>query len=213
MNREKLVMIIPSVLVALVMWGFVMAQGQAEMTFEVPVELAAAPHGLRITGGSNTSVRVSVKGHERFLKGLSASDIKVMVSPGDMKKGEHVYAIRHEDIFLPPTMKVSGVSPSVLHLLVEETRKKTVPVRAVITGLPAGGYAVRSILVRPEKVELEGVRSKLKPVDLVYTTPVDVSLAEESVDAVVRLDLKGLDVSASHNMVGVKVIIRKELVR
>ena len=202
-------LIIPSVLLALILWGFVIARGQSTVWLDVPVQFMDIPAGLVITDASSITVRVSVSGHERFISGLAPSDIEVKTSLDKIKKGAHVHVVRRDDITLPGALKVSGLSPSVLHLQVVETRNKSIPIRAEVTGLPAEGYAVREIKVQPESVRLEGTRDALKNMELVSTKPVDISGAMGNVEVMVDLNMKEGLVS-SHGSVMVSVVITKE---
>lgn len=199
-----------SVIMALFLWGFVIARGQSGITLEVPVEFENIPAGLMITEGSNTSVRVSVQGHERLLRQLGVRDLSVTASLATIQKGENSYLLRHEDIKLPPALKVSGLSPTMLHLRAEETMSKNVPVMAAITGLPAEGYAVRKITLTPSKVTLEGARSALGKVHLLYTRPVDIMSATADIESVAELNITGLAVTPVEKAVTVSVTITKE---
>ena len=209
MKRDHLMMAYAA-LMALAMWGFVMTRGQAGITLEVPVEFENVPAGLMITDGSSTSVRVSVSGHERFLKQLGPDDIRVSASLEKLKKGENTHLLRHDDITLPPALQVSGLSPSMLHLRAEETAGKNVPVTAAITGLPAEGFAVRGISVQPPSVRIEGVRTDLREVKLIYTRPVDIMSATGDIVTEAELNMTGHSVTSAERSVKVTVTITKE---
>lgn len=209
MKGDRL-LILYSVLLALVLWGFVLTRDQAGITLEVPVEFGNVPAGLTITDGSNITVRVSVSGHERFLKQLGPKDIQVRTSLEKLKKGENTHLLRLEDITLPPALKVTGLSPSMLHLRAEERATKRVPVIAAVTGLPAEGYAVRSIIVNPANVIVEGVTKALRNVDKVYTRPVDIMSASTDVVVEAELNMTGMPVTSQEKKVNVTVTITKE---
>lgn len=209
MIKDRL-MLIYAVLLALTMWGFVITRGQAGVTLEVPVGFDNIPAGLTITEGSSTSVRVSVSGHERFIRLLGPQDIQVSTSLERLKKGENTHLLRHEDITLPPGLKVTGLSPSMLHLRAEERATKKVPVTAAITGLPAEGFAVRKIIVNPTSVNIEGVRRVLKNVNNLYTLPVDIMSATGNVVAEAKLNMTGTPVTAQVKTVTVNITITKE---
>lgn len=209
MTRDRLLMIY-SVLLALAMWGFVMVRGQSMVTLDVPLSFQDVPVNLSITDGSKMKVRVSVSGHDRFLEGLGVDDVKVRVSLKGLKRGEHLHALKRTDITLPAALKVTGLSPSVLHLRLQRTATKTIPVRAVVTGLPAEGFSVSKIQVTPQQVKVKGLRSELRSIEMLDTDPVDISSAAMDVEAVVSLNLSGRDVAASEGDVKVVVIIKRE---
>ena len=209
MNKDRMLMLY-AVLLALAMWGFVMTRDQAGITLEVPVKFENIPVGLMITDGSNTTVRVSVSGHDRFLKQLGPGDIQIRASLEKLKKGENTHLLKLKDITLPPALKVSGLSPSMLHLRAEERASKSVPVTAAITGLPEEGFAVRRITVHPSTVTVEGVRRDLKKVNSIYTRPVDIMTATGDVAAEAELNMTGMAVTSQDKSVRVTVTITKE---
>ena len=209
MKRDHMMMLY-AVLMALFMWGFVMTRGQSGITLEVPVEFRNVPAGLMVTEGSDTTVRVSVSGHERFLRQLGPDDIRVMATLDGLKKGENTHILRHEDITLPPALRVSGLNPSMLHLRAEERASKSVPVSATLAGLPAEGYAVRRINVEPSSITVEGVRRALDKVNIIYTRPVDIMSASGDVKTSVELNMTGLAVTSPEKSVSVTVTINKE---
>lgn len=209
MIKDRL-MLIYAVLLALTMWGFVITRGQAGITLEVPVSFENIPAGLTVTEGSNTSVRVSVSGHERFIRQLGPEDVKVRASLERINKGVNTHFMRNEDINLPPGLKVTGLSPSILHLRAEERATKKVPVTAAVTGLPSEGFAVRRIIVNPSTVTIEGVRKALKKVNILYTQPVDIMSAAGDVVANAKLNMSGMPVTTQEKNVTVTVTITKE---
>jgi len=209
MNKDRLMMIY-AVLLALTLWGFVITRGDAGITLEVPVEFENIPAGLTVTEGSSMTVRVSVSGHERFIKQLGPEDIQVRASLEKLKKGENTHLLKHEDITVPPGLEVTGLSPSMLHLRAEERSTRKVPVTAAITGLPAEGYAVRRIIVNPTAVTIEGVRRSLKSVDMLYTLPVDIMSATGDVVTEAKLNMNGMPVTVQEKTVTVTVTITKE---
>lgn len=209
MKRDQW-LLLASILLALVMWGFVIARGQSSINIEVPVTFENIPVNFRVTSGSNTSVKVSIKGHERFIKNIRPEEIKVKASLEDMKKGNNVYVINRADIELPPTLEVLSLSPSVLHLGIEETIRRKLPVRAVITGLPKNGYTVRKVEVIPMSVDAEGIRNIIKGLAQIYTKPVDIGDATNSIETEAELNISGMDIIVSDKTAMVRITIAKE---
>jgi YbbR domain-containing protein len=197
-----------SVAIAIVMWFSVVTRGQSTLTLEVPVNFANLTDNLRIVGDGDRFVTIELRGHERFLRKLSPDDISVVLDLTGVSHGTHVLEVARESVLLASPLRVMSISPSAFNIKVEKTALKTVPVRTVVTGLPAKGYAVRSIEVLPGEVEVRGAGSEIKLLRWLYTRAVDVSGATENVSAEVELDTDTL--TTETGKVKVNVIIIKE---
>ncbi len=69
------------------------------------------------------------------------------------------------------------------------TALRTVPVTPILTGVPAEGFAVRGVEVRPSVVTLAGRAEVLNSLDTTYTTEVDVTGARTDFVRTVELRL------------------------
>lgn len=202
---------VSSVVLAVALWMFVISRGQSEVVLEVPIMYENVPQGLTVAKEQSTrTTSVGIRGHERFLKNLRQEDVHAVVGLGDVASGRHFYNIEPGDVDLPAPLAVINVNPSTVLVTVEKVGTKTVPVRAAITGLPAKGYYVEAIEVRPAEVRLVGAKSELGGVRSLGTEPVDISGAREAVTKQVMIDVSGLDARPDAASATVTVIIGKE---
>ena len=86
---------------------------------------------------------------------------------------------------------MTRVSPSVIDVKIERMSRKTVPVRAVFSGVLPPGLAIGKIRIEPSKVELEGSGSELKVINEVLTEPIEVSEVQQDFSGLVTLDFVG----------------------
>jgi YbbR domain-containing protein len=201
---------VASFMMAVILWATVVMLGQSVGTVEVPVNFKNVGEGLIVADPGGRSVVVSFKGHERIIPGLGPEDFSVSIDMTDKGAGRHSYEINPSDVSSPPMVRIVGVKPSLLNLRVDETFNKTLPVRAVVTGAPQRGHAMRGIEVMPKEVRAEGLKSELSGVRWIDTDPVDIAGARSDVAEEVRLESNGKGFSLSHDTVTVKVIIVKE---
>src|SRR3990172_1352110 len=95
---ENLGLKISAVLISVFLWFFVTSRGQSEISFEVPLEFKNIPADIGIVNTSVKTVSVTVRGHERPMKNLKASDVRVYVDLSKAKKGEEVFYVNKENI-------------------------------------------------------------------------------------------------------------------
>lgn len=201
--------IIPSIILAVGLWFFVMSRVQAGVSLEVPLQYKGLQKGLRVNGRLNKSVTVTVKGHERFLSGLNPEDVRVVLDLSNVKKGGYQHRIREAEVQLPPTLKLISIDPPSVHVDVEETARKTVPVQPAVIGLAPRGYYVGGVDVIPPDIEVEGLKSDIRKLSHLSTEHIDVSTAKESFSEEVKVDFNGMDLTSEVLSVTVKITIRK----
>jgi YbbR domain-containing protein len=207
---DNLPLKIAAVLLSLVLWLYVTSRGQSEISLDVPVEFASIPRGLEIVNHSVRTVTINVKGQERLIKNLRTSDIRVSVDMEKAKAGDMFYPIRTDDILLPSSLVVSSVNPSSVRIRMEETAQKTVRVFPVIAGEPHSRYYVKTIVVKPPVVTVEGIRSEVMKVKSMRTELVDITGFSETFTQDVRLDLGGRNVRLKKTEVSVEVVIAEK---
>jgi YbbR domain-containing protein len=204
---ENIGLKISAVLISLFLWFFVTSRGQSEITLDVPLEFKNIPADIGIVNTSVKTVSVTVRGHERPMKSLKASDLRVYVDLGKAKKGEDVFYINKDDIKLPYALSVTNITPPTVKIRMDETASKKVPVRPVIIGEPMDGFFVSSLKVDPKSVVVNGLKSDLKKLDFVKTESLDITDSNSPMTRVVNIDTNGAKITAEKSTVKVTVKI------
>lgn len=199
-----------AVLLATTLWVFVMSKGRTEVLMEVPLMFRDVPVGLQVRDSDSMNVTVHLRGEESAVTGVKSGDIKAYVTLGDARSGINHITITPSDIKAPASVSVVKVNPAEIKVELEAIQKKTLPVVAVITGQPVTGFEVKSIVVTPAKVDVEGPISEMKPLREIKTRPVDVTLASGTVAERVALDIEAHGAKASASTVRVIVKIEKK---
>ncbi len=203
---ENLGLKVSALLIAVFLWFFVTSQGQSEISLEVPVELKNIPSELGVQSISSKTVTLTVRGQERFMKNLSASDIRVFLDLGRAAQGESLYPVNKDDVRLPFAMTVMTVSPASLKIRLEEIMSKTVRVQAQLLGAPEGGV-ISTVLIEPKVVLIKGLKSDIRKVNSLKTEPFDVTGINRTVTEELDLDISGLNIKAEATRVKVKILL------
>jgi len=162
---ENLGLKIAAILLSIVLWFFVTSRGQSEISIDVPLELKNMPQGLELVNHETKTVNLNIRGQERFIKNVSASNVRVPLDLSKAKRGEGTYYINREDIKLPRSITVTNISPPSVRVTTEETASKTVKVVPVIVGEPQKGSYLKSAEVLPKTVPAtSGTPPAMKPI-------------------------------------------------
>ncbi|GBE05302.1 MAG TPA: YbbR-like domain-containing protein [Nitrospirae bacterium] len=195
-----------SLVLAIVLWLFVVSKGRTVVIMDVPVGLRNMPAGLELVEGPET-ISVYVEGRERLLKKLGKGDIRFVIDLNDVKEGDNLFSVSDADIELPKVFAVKKILPGTIKLTVEEKAVKNVPVRPIIVGLPANGYVVGGIRVSPGKIRINGPKSVIAKVYSIKTEPIDITGTTESFRVSAALNISRENVMTDVSEVEVRITL------
>lgn len=207
---ENLGLKISAVLISVFLWFFVTSRGQSEITLDVPLEFKNIPADIGIVNTSVKTVSVTVRGHERPMKNLKASDVRVYVDLGKAKKGVDVFHVNKDDIKLPYALSALNITPSTVKIKLDETASKTVLVKPVLTGESGKGFFVSSVKVEPKSVVIKGLKSEVRKLRIVKTEPLDITDANKTITQELNIDTGGLNVTPDVETVKVTINISEK---
>lgn len=176
---------------ALVLWFFVMGERKLEVGYTVPLELKNVPAGMMVANEVPSLVDVRLSGPRTLLMNLGPKDVSISVDLVDLKPGLTSFKRLEERLNIPSGVKVTRLSPSFIDVKLERIREKPVPVKVVVSGIPAEGFQLGNIQLKPEQVTVEGAESEIKDISEVTTDPVDVEGAKEHFTLMVPLTYRG----------------------
>jgi len=184
---------ISAVLLSVFLWFFVASRGQSEITLEAPLEFRDIPAELGIVSSNVKTVMLTVRGQERFMKNLNASNIRVFIDMSKAREGEGLFHVNKEDVKLPFAISVTNVEPASIKVKLEERVSKSVPVRVSIIGTPEKGASV-SASVEPQNVVVTGLRSEVNQIRYLVTEDFDITDLKGSVTQRLELDTAGMNI-------------------
>jgi YbbR domain-containing protein len=199
-----------SILLAFILWYFVVSERSGETAISVPLDLRNIPNSLIIIKNPEESINLRIRGPATVLRGLSSKNVKAIIDLSDARPGVATFAIEPEQITLPRGMRVTMVSPASIVLRFDSLFKKNLPVEALLVGKPSEGYKLTGVGIDPPVIEIVGAQGELRGLRSIPTEEVDISgLKKDSVKKA-PLDLRGLHVkSVSREEVKVSLRIAK----
>ncbi|PLX99767.1 MAG: YbbR domain pair protein [Desulfuromonas sp.] len=176
-----------SVILALLLWMFIMGERRLEVGYLVPLELQNIPESLMIANEVPSLVDVRVSGPRTLLMKVSPNDISIAVDLADLKPGLTTFKRLEERLNLPSGLRVTRLSPSFIDLKLERIKQKQVPVKIALTGEPLPGFQVGRVTAVPSRVVVEGAETELKSVSEVTTEEVNLDGVNEGFSVIVPL--------------------------
>ncbi len=206
---ENIGLKISAVLISVFLWFYVTSRGQSEIAFDIPLEFKNIPANVGIVSSSVKTIGVTIRGHERPMKNLKASDVRVYVDLDKAKKGTEIFYINKDDVKLPYALSVVNISPSAVKIKLDETISRTFLVNPVLTGEPGDGYIVSSVKVEPKSVVIKGLKSDVLRLHILKTEPIYIADSIRPMSQEVDIDTGGLNVTPDVETVKVTINISR----
>lgn len=173
----NLVLMIGSALLATLLWLWVGAQASSEVIVSTPLEYRNLPKTFEFSsdGPLLSAINVSVRGNTTIVKNLRPQDISAWIDLAGTTAGARNFELTSNNVHLPYGLSVLRISPSRVHLRIEEVIHRFAPVAPHLEGEPPEGFAVTQMTVVPPQVEVIGPRSAVIGVKNVTTDSIDIS--------------------------------------
>lgn len=192
-NDRKLIIL--SVLVAIIMWAFVMTTTNPSLSKtvrNVPLTIKNQENlqqkGYALVGKDEiSSVNVRVEGSRSDLVGLSSEDLVASVDLGSPSEGIKTLDVKVDG---PAGIKVEDVNPSNINFKIEKIVNKTLPIEVEIGDDLKDSKIVEITEQAPKEVEVSGLRKDVDRVDRIVASVDDEKYLDGKIH---NIGLKPLD--------------------
>ena len=161
---------VTSLALASALWLAVSSSPPSEVALNEPLIFRNVPSNLEISSENIPSVQVRVRGPERIVRRLTASDVRAEVDVAGIRPGERSFDLT-KAITVPYKLEVAQVVPSEVHLDFDIRSRRQVPVKPRV--VPS--YRVASVSTDPATVEIVGPKKQVDSADGAITDPIDVT--------------------------------------
>jgi YbbR domain-containing protein len=164
---------------AIFIWFFVVTENEYEYLIEMPIT-PKVPAGKVIVNKIPSTAKVKIKGSGKSLIALGISgDAHYELDLSDVEKNQ-IHVLVPKNVFL---MRPAGaivteeiITPDSITVLLNEIKKKRVPVQPNIVPMTAPGHTiVGNIRLTPDSIDIEGPASLVAQIDRVYTQEAEYS--------------------------------------
>jgi YbbR domain-containing protein len=164
-----------SLVIASVLWLFVVSGERSEVALASPVEYRNVPAGLSLVDAAPQTVDLRVSGLRSTLDRLTGADVRAEIDLSGVGAGPATVQLGPDSVRAPPGVTIVQVSPPRLRVTLEPVVQGALRVVARVIGTPASGYRLERVTVKPSVANVDGPRSRLAEVSEIPTSPVDVS--------------------------------------
>jgi YbbR domain-containing protein len=164
-----------SLAMATALWLGVARNPIAEVELPVPIEFHHFPDRLEIASQSIPQAQVRVRGPERVIRPLRASDIHVEIDLSGAKPGERTFDLTGQQVREPRDLEVVQIVPGQLRLTFDERMDRQVEVHPRVIGSFAPGLRVAQVIADPPVIRIAGPRGRVEKADAATTDAIDAS--------------------------------------
>ena len=177
-----------SLAIAIVLWVIVMGSRSVEVTKEVPLEIITPPD-LIVGNEIPDKIQFRLSGPKAFLRAIvDRREDPIRVNLAGAKPGVITYRFFSDNIRVPIGVKVLSVNPTAILIKLEFLRRRELPVKLELRGLPAEGFHLVKAEVKPAWVRVRGSESHVNQLTEIPSMPIDLSDLKQSVEKELILD-------------------------
>jgi YbbR domain-containing protein len=165
-----------SVALATGIWFLISPEEQpAEVALRAPVVFDHVPSQLEISSEFIPEAQVRVRGPERVIRQLQASEVHAEIDLSGAKSGERTFDLTSQEVRHPSDVNVVQVLPSQLHLAFDTRLTREVEIHPRVTGVFADGEQIVRVEADPPRITVTGPRRHVERIDAATTDPIDAT--------------------------------------
>ncbi len=160
---------------ALVLWFFVAVEereGIAEKAVDAAITYSP-PSGFVLLDPVQRA-RVRLRGRTSRIRNLNPFVVDIFVEVPATQRGAYDLQILPDNVIAPEGVEVVSIEPNAIRVRLDREVTEMLPVRARLIGEPAAGAVAREVQVIPDKVLVSGPETRLRAVNSLTTTAVDL---------------------------------------
>lgn len=165
-----------SVIIAILLWFFVIGESKNEIGLDAPLEFKGIPHDVTIVNNIPTAIHVRLKGSSTLLRPLTEKNPLFNIDLSNVKMGKNVILLEKKDLKnIPLGVEVIDISPVAITVILDTIIERRLPVVVKTTGTPPRGYQLSETKIEPESVLARGPKGYLQEIDTIFTNPINLS--------------------------------------
>lgn len=179
-----------SLMLAIMLWYFVVGEDQVDINIRVPIEIINLPAELTVSNQFKKDIEVAVRGPRSLMLDLRNKNITRPVDLTGAQPGTIVIQNDEKSIPFPKGVTVQRLQPTNITLLLDELLQKRFSIVPVTEGEPAPGYVLQQIYIAPDNLTISGPRSILEKETKLKTYVINLDDLDRSTTLQVHLNLE-----------------------
>jgi len=172
-----------SLALAFLLWLILIPEEKtfSEKSLTVALETRNLPADFEIVEKPQPTIDVTIRARNRLLNQITPASVRAVLNLERATVNQEDYPLNPDNIIAPPEVKVVLVMPNKVHLKLERSAEVLMDVAPVLIGKVKDGFKLVRFETVPSKVPVRGPQSKIKPKDVIRTSPVDITdLAQDA---------------------------------
>ncbi|MBI5191967.1 MAG: hypothetical protein HZA08_00825 [Nitrospirae bacterium] len=193
-----------SLFFAFTIWFYispVISKDTIEINYALPLQLKNIPENVMVSGKVDDHINVRLKGRQSAVKELDMGQTNVSIDLSHGKEGTRVYTLDRSNINIPANIDVVRIDPKIIKIDMVHVVRKNLKVKVEISGIPAKGYRIKRVYVKPSEIAVEGPESELESLILLEGLSVDVSGRKNSFTKEIKVNVPQRNVRVIGNEV------------
>ncbi len=196
----------------LLLWGFITGQQRAELWLTVPLEYRNMPANMEIAGDLTNRVEVGLRGRRGMISAITPDQVRAHVDLAQSPQGSNYIHLTADNISVPLGTEIIKINPATVRVRLDEVKSRSVPVRVHFVGKLVSPLSLKSVLIEPSTVVLQGPEGALAKVHEVFTEPVDLSRVQGNGKVSLGVEIHSPSLRLAPNQparVSVEIIVEK----
>ncbi len=201
-----------SLCVALVLWYSVVSERQTNLLVTVPLTFINVPKGMKVRMVSAERVSLHLEGLVSSIRTMEIGKIRGTIDLKGTREGKSRFELSPAQFNLPEGIRVVGISPEVVYVVLERLLTFKLPVKPRVKGKVDAHYAVRKVFAVPRFVWVIGDRKARSSISNIPTKVLDISGLKTNLKKTVPLEVpRDVHLKESLDQVVVQVILREKV--
>ena len=212
LSRKKNQLRFFSLLVAVLIWMYVVSSAEIEVTKNIPINIQV-PDKLAISNRWDQEVQYRIKGPGLFVRKFLERKLVMEFKQEDYyQKGRLNYKLVFDrsKVKLPLGVELVDIQPRVLNLALEKSLTKSVQVKILEADGFREKFQIDKINVEPQKVSITGPRSVIQKLDYIESPIIDGKKLNEEKSFVVALKSQDPRVMLKNELVNVSYELKSK---
>ena len=178
-----------SLILVLILWGFIGGQPRAEIWLTVPLEYRNMPTSMEIVGDLASRVEVGIRGPRGLISNITSDQVKAHVDLSQALRGLNYVRLTEGNIRVPLGTEITKINPSSIRIRLENIKSRSIPVKVHFVGKLPRPLRLKTVSAEPASIVLQGPEGALKKIREIFTEPVDLSEIIEDVQLTIGIEI------------------------
>ena len=141
----------------------------------IPLEYRNMPANLEMAGDMVNRIEVGLRAPRGMISSVTPDQVRAHIDLSRSPQGLNYIQLTGENIQAPLGAEVIKIRPSAVRIKLDQVNNRLIPVRTNFVGKLSGSLRLKSVLIEPSALMLQGSENTLAKLNEIVTEPIDLS--------------------------------------